>query len=52
MKKVTRYIIIYDQNIPNYAYNFYYSFEEAETQRTKLSKTEGKVLKVVIHVDN
>lgn len=44
----TRYIISYDDEIPEYPHILYKSFEIADKKRLQLSKTEGTIFKVTI----
>jgi len=45
--KEIRYIITYD-SVDNSYYKLYKTYSEADNQKQYLSKTEGKILKVII----
>lgn len=47
-----KYMILFEKTVHNYPYNFYESFKDAETKRLTMTKTEGKVVKVIIEKIN
>lgn len=45
-------MLLFEKEVKNYPYNFYSSFEEAEKKRLSITKTEGRVVKIIIEEIN